>query len=51
MRLALLLRDEMDDILVQALGREIGFDIGGEAVFVLVDVDIFDEFYGVEICH
>src|SRR5262245_44922717 len=40
--LALLGRDEPDHVLVQALRRLDRLDLGGEAVFVLVDVDLFD---------
>src|SRR5215213_4161965 len=38
--LALLARNEDDDLLGEALGGLFGFDIGREAVFVLIDVDI-----------
>ena len=38
-RLVLLRRDEADDVLVQPLRREVGLDVGREAVFVLVDVE------------
>ena len=41
-RLALLRRDEADDVLAQPLGRLIGFDVGDESVFVLVDIDEAD---------
>ena len=39
LRLVLLGRDEADDVLVQSLRREVGLDVGREAVFVLVDVE------------
>src|SRR5215469_2704148 len=40
--LALLGRDEPDDVLVEALGGLDRFNVGKEAVFVLVDVNLFD---------
>ena len=50
-RLVLLVRDEADDVLVQALGRIFGLDVGREAVLVLVDVDVLDECNRFNISH
>ncbi len=41
-RLILLGRNIPDDVLIEALGRQFGFDIGYEPVFVLVDIDRLD---------
>src|SRR3546814_190716 len=45
-RLALLARDEADGVLAQALGQDVGFDVGDEAVFVFAAeiADCFDGF-------
>ena len=49
--LVLLARDEADGVLVQALRRIVGLDVGREAVLVLVDVDVLDEFDGFDVSH
>ena len=49
--LALLRRDEADDLLVEALRGLDRFDVGVEAVFVLVDVDLADAGDGLLHCR
>jgi hypothetical protein len=44
LRLVLLLRDETDDVLAEALRDRLGLDVGVEAVLVLARRELFDGF-------